>query len=72
MTNDRTARAHARANNAVPPLLTIKQVAGILQISVKTVRRWIEVRELPAAKLGNQWRIRPHDLDLFIKDRLEW
>ncbi len=72
MTNDRTARAHAHARNAVTPLLTIKQVAGILQVSEKTVRRWIEVRELPAAKLGGQWRIRPRDLDLFIKDRLEW
>lgn len=72
MTNDRPARAHARAPNVITPLLTIKQVAGILQVSVKTVRRWIEVRELPAAKLGNQWRIRPLDLDLFIKDRLQW
>jgi excisionase family DNA binding protein len=54
------------------PLLTIKQVALHCGVSEKTVRRWIDARELPAAKLGNQWRIRPRDVDLFIKDRLEW
>ena len=72
MTTDRTpgARAHVRAD--MPSLLTIKDAAVILRVSEKTVHRWIEVRELPAAKLGAQWRIRPRDLDLFIKDRLEW
>jgi len=37
----------------------------------KTVRRWIKTRELPAAKLGSQWRIRPRDVDLFIHERME-
>jgi excisionase family DNA binding protein len=36
----------------------------------KTIRRWIKARELTAAQLGNQWRIRPRDLDLFVRDRL--
>ena len=53
-------------------LLTIDDVAALCQVSSKTVRRWIKTRELTAAKLGSQWRIRPRDLDLFIKDRLEW
>lgn len=57
-----------------PPtrLLTIKDVADLTQVSTKTVRRWIDARDLAASKLGNQWRIRPRDLDLFIRERLEW
>lgn len=55
-----------------PRLLTIKDAAAICQVSEKTIRRWIEAKELPAAKLGAQWRIRPKDFDLFIRDHLEW
>jgi excisionase family DNA binding protein len=72
MTTERTSGARSGAPNFVTELLTIKEAAGMLRISEKTVRRWIEGHELPAAKLGAQWRIRPRDLDLFIKDRLEW
>jgi excisionase family DNA binding protein len=52
-------------------LLTINDVAALCQVSSKTVRRWIKTRELTAAKLGAQWRIRPRDLDLFIHERME-
>lgn len=51
-------------------LLTIPEVTDVLRVSEKTVRRWIAAGELPAAKLGNQWRIRAHDLDHFVRDRL--
>jgi excisionase family DNA binding protein len=53
-------------------LLTIEDVAELFQVSPKTVRRWILAGELAAAKLGNQWRIRPRDVDLFIHQRMEW
>ena len=52
------------------PLLDIRAVAAICGVSEKTVRRWIKARELTAAQLGSQWRIRPRDLDDFIRDRL--
>jgi len=52
-------------------LLTIADAAEFLRVSEKTIRRWIKARELTAAQLGNQWRIRPRDLDLFVRDRLE-
>jgi len=51
-------------------MLDIPSVASICGVSEKTVRRWIKARELPAAQLGNQWRIRPRDLDDYIRDRL--
>ena len=52
-------------------LLTIDDVAALCSVSSKTVRRWIKTRELTAAQLGAQWRIRPRDLDLFIHERME-
>jgi excisionase family DNA binding protein len=52
-------------------LLTIDDVAALCRVSSKTIRRWIKTRELTAAQLGNQWRIRPRDLDLFIHQRME-
>ena len=52
-------------------LLTIDDVAALCRVSSKTVRRWIKTRELTAAKLGSQWRIRPRDVDLFIHERME-
>ena len=52
-------------------LLTIEDVAALCRVSSKTVRRWIKTRELAAAKLGAQWRIRPRDVDLFIHERME-
>ena len=52
------------------PLLSIANTAKLLRVPEKTIRRWIKVRELTAAQLGNQWRIRPRDLDLFVRDRL--
>ena len=61
----------------LPPLpapermLTIPETAALLRVSVKTIRRWISCDELPAAKLGLQWRIRPQDLHRFVRDRLE-
>ena len=51
-------------------LLTINDVAALSQVSSKTVRRWITACALPAAQLGNLWRIRPADLNDFIRDRV--
>ena len=53
-------------------LLTINDVAALCQVSSKTVRRWIDARDLIAAKLGAQWRIRPRDLNLFVREHLNW
>lgn len=52
-------------------LLTIPEAAELLRVSEKTIRRWISRADLPAAKLGMQWRIRPRDLEHFVRDRLE-
>lgn len=52
-------------------LLTIPEAGELLRVSTKTIRRWITAGNLPAAKLGQQWRIRPQDLNHFVRDHLE-
>jgi excisionase family DNA binding protein len=48
---------------------TLQQVAERLQVSEMTVRRWVRRGELPAIKLGQQWRIRDDDLRDFLEAR---
>ncbi len=48
---------------------TLQQVAERLQVSEMTVRRWVTRGELPAIKLGQQWRIRDDDLREFLEAR---
>jgi len=61
----------AEPRNVPQTLMTIDDVAALCRVSSKTVRRWIKTRELTAAQLGAQWRLRPRDLDLFIYERME-
>lgn len=49
-----------------PTFLTILDLADQLQVSDKTVRRWIKSGELVAHKLGDQYRISEADLELFF------
>ena len=50
-------------------LLTIQDVADRLRLHAKTVRRWIDGGELPAFRLGRQWRIDQRDLRKFLRER---
>ena len=47
-------------------LLSIAAVAKDLDVSEKTVRRWIEGRLLAAHQLGRQWRVSDEDLQAFL------
>lgn len=48
---------------------TIDQVAEILDIHHKTVRKFIKEGKLKANKLGKQWRISQMDLDSFTQEK---
>ena len=50
-------------------LLTIQNVADILQVSQRSVRRWLDAGDLVAHRIGRQWRISQGDLGAFIKLR---
>ena len=47
---------------------TIDQIAEILGMHHKTIRRFITEGKLRANKVGKQWRISGHDLSLFMED----
>jgi len=57
------------SSNPEAHLLTPKQVASILNVSMRTVYRWLQLGYLTAFKLGEQWRIDPKDLEVFLKLR---
>ena len=50
-------------------LLTISDIAERLQVSTKTIRRWIKKGDLIAHQLGSQWRISKVDMELFLRTR---
>ena len=50
-------------------LLTVNEVAELLQVSSKTVRRWIERQELRTHRLGRQLRVAEEDLATFLGRR---
>jgi excisionase family DNA binding protein len=53
----------------LPRLLAVSEVAELLQVSTKTVRRWIERRELRTHQLGRQLRVSEEDLAAFLGQR---
>jgi nitrogen PTS system EIIA component len=50
----------------MPDLLTAKQVAEYLQLSQRSIYRLLERGELPATKIGGQWRFRKAAIDEWI------
>ena len=51
-----------------PPLMTPKQVAALLVVSLSEVSR-MAGRDLPAVRLGRTLRFRREDVEKLIKDR---
>lgn len=53
------------------PYLTVDEIAEMLQVSIDTVRNWINRKKdpLPAFKLGREWRVERADLERFIQER---
>ena len=48
------------------PLLTLKQVAVVLGLSERSVRRIIQAGDLPAIRVGGSPRIRTADLRAYL------
>jgi excisionase family DNA binding protein len=45
------------------PFLTTDEVLGYLKVNPRTIYRLIRSGELPAIRIGRQWRFRRRDLD---------
>jgi excisionase family DNA binding protein len=48
-------------------LLNSSEVADWLGIAQRTVCLWAELQEIPAFKLGNQWRFRHDDIAKWLQ-----
>jgi excisionase family DNA binding protein len=48
-------------------LLTPAEVIDYLRVNVRTVYRLMRTGELPAVRVGRQWRIRRSDLDSWLR-----
>ena len=52
-------------------LLTLRDVARYLQVSEKTVRRWVAQGRLPCLRLGRALRFEPGDVFRWVSARKE-
>lgn len=50
--------------------MTVKDVADMLTVDERTVRRYIQTRELRALTFGTRYRIKACDVDAFLERRL--
>ena len=50
-------------------LLTVVEVAAIMRVSNMTVYRLIKAGELPAIRVGKNYRIRESDVDRYLEQR---
>lgn len=49
--------------------LSVRQIADLFGVCPKTVRRWIARGDLPATRLGRDWRVARSDLKAFAAAR---
>jgi excisionase family DNA binding protein len=56
----------SRKPSALPLLYSVGMVAEMLNVSPRTVRRWISAGLLPVHRLGRQLRISDPDLVAFV------
>ena len=52
-----------------PEILTLKQCQEILQIGKNLMLFLVHNEEIPAFRVGKQWRIKKSDLERYIEDR---
>ena len=50
-------------------LLTVAEVASIMRVSNMTVYRLIKGADLPALRVGKNYRIRESDVDRYLSER---
>jgi len=50
-------------------LLTLNEAAELLQVSTRTLQRMIHSGEMPALKVGGQWRVREAQLRRWVENR---
>ncbi|MBZ0130438.1 MAG: helix-turn-helix domain-containing protein [Rhodobacteraceae bacterium] len=51
------------------PILTVPEVAVLLKVAEKTVYTMARKGQIPAFKVGGQWRFRHDDIDRWIDEQ---
>ena len=59
--------AKPTAGSGAARFLTVAEVAHALRVSNMTVYRLINAGELPSARVGRSYRIRPEDVDAYLQ-----
>jgi excisionase family DNA binding protein len=49
--------------------LTIDEVAAYLKVSKETIYKLVQQNQIPASKLGNQWRFNQPTIDAWLMSR---
>ncbi len=62
-------RKNTSITTEIDAFYSIEDVATLLSVSDKTIRRWIKSGELVAHRIGRQWRISKTDLNTFLRLR---
>jgi len=47
-------------------MLAIKEASAMLRVPARTLRLWAELGEIPAVKVGRQWRFRRRDIEEWL------
>ena len=68
-TSPRPRRRPSTPDAAMPRLLTVADVAGLMQLSTRQVRRLIAAERLPVVRIGRAVRVHPNALKRLIQAR---
>jgi excisionase family DNA binding protein len=66
MTHKERTLANSPAGRELLSFLTTEEVLGYLKVTPRTIYRLIRTGELPAVRIGRQWRFRRGDLDSWL------
>lgn len=44
--------------NEQSEFITVEELANVLKVNVRTIQRFVNRKELPAIRVGRQWRFR--------------
>ncbi|MBS1994693.1 MAG: helix-turn-helix domain-containing protein [Cyanobacteria bacterium SZAS LIN-2] len=58
-----------RTKSSEGEILTIREVAGFLKVTERTIYRLAAAKKIPAFKVGGTWRFSRMDIDDWIKSQ---
>ena len=50
-------------------LMTLPEIASYLNMKERTIYEWAQQGKIPSFKLGNVWRFKREDIDVWIEER---